>query len=174
MKRFLVIVVIAIAAVVLIGSYFYGVVQKIAAEKFLLEANKASKELEAAKIELLATKEELQNCRSIPSAVKCEKQCDSSRENYANLRKYGWNESYDLVQAANGDSTTIMFNFVDYCSRDYTGQASLLKDTLLITYHLSDTFPKPDCLCCYRMLYQIKSKGRTWSHVKTKYTPSNI
>jgi hypothetical protein len=106
--------------------------------------------------------------------AKCEVLCDVEQGRLLErekIQKYGQFNSYDLTQTNKPDSAIITFDFIASCCMGFAGGAQVRNDTLILEYQppIDSLANGCDCLCDYRMTYQIDKKTKAWVGLKTTY-----
>ena len=102
--------------------------------------------------------------------VRYQSLCDESKEGFLDLKKlnkYGKFHSFDTIQTYTIDSTIISFDFISDCCEEFSGDATVVNDTLTLFYFKTNDV-SCDCYCDYRMTYHIDTKDRQWKGIKIK------
>jgi hypothetical protein len=104
--------------------------------------------------------------------AKCQALCDEEKGKFLSrekIKKHHTYNPYDTTQTISKDSIKVSFDFITNCCMDFSGKANIRFDTLTLEYGIAhDSVPRCDCLCDYRMIYQI-SRSKHWSKIKISH-----
>ncbi len=103
--------------------------------------------------------------------ARCQSLCDEEKGIFLSkekIKKHHYNP-YDTVQTSSKDSVKVSFDFIADCCMDFSGKVYIKLDTLTLEYGIAnDSVSRCDCLCDYRMIYQI-SRNKHWSKIKISH-----
>jgi len=102
--------------------------------------------------------------------AKCLPLCDEEKGKMVSKEKVSKHHTYnpyDTTQVLSNDSVKISFDFIANCCLNFSGNAYVRKDTLILEY-ARDSSALCDCLCDYRMIYQI-SRAKHWAKTKINH-----